>query len=128
MKDAGIKIIWHSDGNIMPIVDRLIKMGVDGFQGLQESVGTRVDLNYLAQIEALSGKKLIIVGSISTVTTLPFGSVEDVKKDVRRCIEIAEKRGGGFLLNTSSSIAPEVPKENIYALFNYVKNRKLYWR
>jgi len=93
LKGAGIKIIWHSDGNTMPIVPQLIEVGVDGFQGLQESVGVKIDLNRLAQFKALSGKKVILVGSISTIKTLPLGTVEDVEKDVERCIEIAERRG-----------------------------------
>lgn len=127
LKDADIRIIWHSDGNIMPIVPQLIEAGVDGFQGFQESVGTKVDLNCLAKFKALSGKRVILVGSVSTTKTLPFGTVEDVEKDIERCIKMAEKREGGFLLNSSSSIGPEVPKENIYALFNYAAKRAFKW-
>jgi len=122
LKEAGIRIIWHSDGNIMPIVPQLINAGVDGFQGFQESVGERVDLEKLSRVRTLSGEKVLLMGSISTITVLPFGTTEDVRHEVERCIRIAENRGGGFLLASSSSIGPEVPAENIHALFNYAVN------
>ena len=120
LKDAGIKIIQHFDGNGALIVDRLIDIGIDGFQGFYEDAEAGVDLlARLSLMRAKSGEKLLLIGSISTTTTLPFGTVEDVKKDVERCIQIAEERGGGLLLNASSSIGPEVPKENLYAMFEH---------
>ena len=37
--DNDIRIIWHCDGNIMPILDHLIDLGVSGLQGFQEEAG-----------------------------------------------------------------------------------------
>lgn len=117
LHDAGIKIIWHSDGNILPIIDRLINVvGVSGFQGFQEETGCT--LERIAEKKTRNNEKLIIWGSISVTTTLPFGTVEDVKKDVERCFKIAAP-GGGFGLASTSSILPETPLENIIAMFEH---------
>jgi len=122
LKDAGIKIIWHCDGNIMPILDRLIDVGIDGLQGFQEECG--VDFAKLAQMRSKSGDKLILLGSISVTITLPFGTVEDVKRDVERCIEIAAP-GGGFVLAPTSTVGPDIPVENIFAMYEYGKKVKV---
>jgi len=116
LRKEGIKVIWHSDGNIMPIIDRLIKVGVDGFQGFQEETGPHLEV--IANLKTKSGKKPIIWGSVSVARTLPFGTIEDVKNDVKRCIEVAAP-GGGFILAPSSSVGAEVPIENIFAFYEY---------
>jgi hypothetical protein len=119
LQRAGIKVIWHCDGNIMPILDSLINIvGVDGLQGFQEETG--VDLEKIMNMKTKSGKLLIIFGSISVTTTLPFGSVEDVKKDVERCIDLAEGRGG-FILCTANIAQPDVPVENIFAYYEHAR-------
>jgi uroporphyrinogen decarboxylase len=98
-------------------VPYLLDAGVDGFQGMQEAIETKIDIAKLADMTTRSGKKPVIVGSVSSVSTMPFGNPDDVRADVRRCQELARKRGGGWLLNFSSSLGPEVPEENIKAYF-----------
>ncbi|MEM2927113.1 MAG: uroporphyrinogen decarboxylase family protein [Candidatus Bathyarchaeia archaeon] len=118
LKNAGIKIIWHSDGYITPIVNSLIEAGVDGFQGFQEKYG--VDFLGLMRMKARSGKPLILIGSIQVSTTLRFGTIETVKKDVERCIDLAmERGGGGYILGTDTNIGPDVPPENIFAMYEH---------
>ena len=118
--EAGLTIVWHSDGHITPIAPCLLECGVDGFQGFQEKVGTPVDVEALSEMRTRRGRKPILIGSVSTTATLPFGSPDEVRREVARCAALANRRGGGFLLNASSSVGPEVPKENLYALFESV--------
>jgi hypothetical protein len=114
--ENGIGIIWHCDGNILPILDDLLDLGIAGFQGFQEESG--VKLEKMASLRTKAGKKPILWGSVSVTTTLPFGSREDVKRDVERCFRVAGP-GGGFGLASTSSILPETPDENILALYHY---------
>lgn len=114
LKEAGLKIVWHSDGYIMPIIDELIGSGVDGFQGLEEDHG--MDLATLTEMTNRDGEPLIIWGSVSVTSTLPHGSVEDVRADVRRCLDIGARTGRLFLA-PSSSVGPEVPTQNIVEFF-----------
>jgi len=118
LRRENVRIIWHSDGNIMPIINRLIDVGVNGFQGFQEETGPRLEI--ISSLKTKDGKKPIIWGSISVSRTLSVGDIEDVKRDVGRCIKIAAP-GGGFILAPSTSIGPEVPIENIFAFFKYGK-------
>jgi hypothetical protein len=115
--EAGITTIWHSDGNITPIAAALVHAGVDGFQGLQEKVDTRIDVRELDTLLTLNGRPPVFVGSISSTTTMPFGTPSDVRDEVTRWREFAVGRGGGVLLNFSSSLGPEVPESNIVAFY-----------
>lgn len=112
----GIRIIWHCDGNILPVLDDLLDLGVSGFQGFQEEAG--VPLEKMASLTTKWGKKPILWGSVSVTTTLPFGSVEDVKRSVERSFDVAGP-GGGFCLAPTSSILPETPLENIAAFYEH---------
>jgi len=116
LKSAGIKVFWHCDGNVMPILGSLMDMGFDGLQGFQEETG--VDFTRIMNMRGKSGKPLIIFGSISVTTILPFGTVEDVKRDVERCIDLAEGRGG-FILCIANVAQPDVPVENIFAMYEH---------
>ena len=115
--DAGIDIVWHCDGNVLPIVERLISIGITGFQGFQEREA-RIPLEKMTEFRRKDGGKLIFFGSISVVHTFPHGSPEDVKIEIERCFQAAAP-GGGFCLAPSSSILPETPIENISTFFEY---------
>lgn len=122
LKDVGVTVIWHSDGNIVPIVPYLFDAGIDGFQGLQETIETKINVAELRTRRTAAGKAPVIVGSVSSVTTMPFGTPEEVRAEVDRCRRLAERDGGGWLLNFSSSLGPEVPRKNIRAFFDAATN------
>jgi hypothetical protein len=113
-----IRIIWHCDGNITPILPRLIELGVCGLQGFQEESG--VSYAQIVAQKSRWGEPLIIWGCVSVTETLPFGSVEDVQNAIRRSFELAGP-GRGFCLASTSSIMPEVPDENIDTFYHYGK-------
>ena len=118
LHDAGVRIIWHSDGNILPIMDDLMEAGMWGYQGFQEETGPTLDV--MASQRTKWGRRPILIGSVSVTRTLPFATADDVRADVDRCF--ATCSGGGFVLATSSSFGPEVPVENILAMYERAKD------
>jgi len=125
LHDAGIQIIWHCDGDIRPILPSLLDMGVAGFQGFQEETG--LSLAHMTSLRTRWGKKPILWGSVSVTTTLPFGTPDQVTRDVERCFREASP-GGGFVLAHSSSVCPEVPLENLLAFYHASRAREPAWR
>ncbi|MEK7475340.1 MAG: uroporphyrinogen decarboxylase family protein [Candidatus Coatesbacteria bacterium] len=114
---AGIRIVWHCDGDVRPVLGRLVdRIGVAGFQGFQEETGCT--LEGVAARKTREGRKLVLWGSVSVTTTLPFGAADDVRRDVERCFRVAAP-GGGFALASTSSILPETPLDNIRALYDH---------
>ena len=96
LHDAGITVVWHSDGNITPIAPALLRAGVDGFQGLQEHIDTRVDVAGLDSLRTRRGRRPVFVGSVASTVTMPFGTTDDVRVEVRRWQALAAARAAVF--------------------------------
>jgi uroporphyrinogen-III decarboxylase len=56
-------------------------------------------------------------GSVDTQRTLPYGTTEDVRKEVLNLCKIFS-RDGGFVFNTVHNIQADVPVENIVAMID----------
>ena len=114
--ENGIGVIWHCDGNINPILDDILDLGVAGLQGFEEEHGVRYD--EIVKLKDHAGRPIRVWGCVSVTSTLPHGTVDDVKKAVERSFTLAG-RNRGFVLSSTSSVMPEVPHENIDALFRH---------
>lgn len=113
----GMNLIWHCDGNLMPMVPGLLECGVKGFQGFQYEAG--MDYPEICRMKAKNGDSLIIVGGVSVTTTLPFGTTGDVKKEMKWLVENGPETG--LFLGASSSITPNTGRENVLTLFEGLK-------
>lgn len=110
--DAGIRLIWHCDGNLMEMIPRLLEVGIGGFQGFQYEDG--MDYEKICSMKTRDGDDLFIIGGVSVTTTLPHGKPDDIKRQLDWLVEKGPKVG--LMLGCSSSIAPGVPIENIKTL------------
>lgn len=104
------KVFYHSDGNVEPFIAELIDVGIDILNPLQPEC---VDP---AAIKARYGDRLSFWGSVSVQRTMPFGSPDEVRAEVRARVQTVGK-GGGFILAPAHVLGPEVPWENIVAFF-----------
>ncbi len=104
-------IIFHSDGDITPIVPDLIDAGVDAIAPIDIPAGMD-----LALLKERFGKRVGFVGGID-LEVLTRGTVQEVRDLTLRALRIAGP-GGGFVLGSSSEELYEViPKENIIAMW-----------
>jgi len=107
--DAGIRLLWHCDGNLMQMVPRLIEAGVSGFQGFQYEDG--MDYEKICRMKARDGGPLMIWAGVSVTRTLPFGTTDDVRKELRWLVEKGPEVG--LFLGASSSITPGTSRDNL---------------
>ncbi|MCY3022046.1 MAG: hypothetical protein NTW87_23790 [Planctomycetota bacterium] len=112
LQDAGVRLIWHCDGNLMDLVPRLLKVGVGGFQGFQYEDG--MDYERICRMKTRDGAPLFIVAGVSVTRTLPHGTVADVRKELRWLVEQGPRVG--LFLGASSSVAPGTRRRNVKAL------------
>lgn len=105
------RIWYHSDGNIIDIVPDLVNAGLDILNPLQPEC---LDID---AIHASYGDRLTFDGCIGTQSTMPHGTPADVRARVK---ELIEKYGanGGLMIAPTHTLEPEVPIENIDALFD----------
>lgn len=115
---AGIRLIWHCDGNLMPMVPRLVDCGVSGFQGFQYEHG--MDYVRICRMRDREGRGMIIVAGASVTTTLPRGTPQQVRDEIRWLVDNGPATG--LFLATSSSVTPGVPWPNIEAYFQALQH------
>ena len=109
-----VYFLFHSDGYIKPVISDIIEISFDILDPIQPECMDPIE------IKKLYGDKITLRGTISMQRTLPFGKVEDVKKEVIRRIENCGKRGG-FILAPSNTVMPDDPIENILTLYETAK-------
>jgi uroporphyrinogen decarboxylase len=96
----------------------LIAAGVDALNPVQvsaqgmESAGLKRDF----------GKDICFWGGgCDTKSVLPYGKPAEVKDDVKRRLDVLMP-GGGFVFNTVHNILPDVPPQNIVAMFEAIED------
>lgn len=110
---AGLKLVWHCDGNLMEMVPRLLEAGIHGFQGFQYEDG--MDYEAICQMKTREGDDLLIYGGVSVTRTLPLGTPGQIRDELAWLVEHAP--ANRLILGVSSSITPGVPWENLQTLF-----------
>ncbi|KLU63258.1 uroporphyrinogen decarboxylase [Peptococcaceae bacterium CEB3] len=116
-KEAGLPVIHHSCGDVRLILDDLVEMGLDILHPVQPQAMP------IEELAGRYGRKLAFYGGISTQVTLPFGNPEDVRQEVKHCVETLGAYGG-YIIAPSIQISSEVPMANIDALIRAVEDYK----
>lgn len=110
-KKPDIEIWYHSDGDCRDVIPDLIEIGVTILNPIQPECMDPV------WVKREYGRDLCLWGTIGTQTTLPFGTPKSIRETVKRMIDECGGDGGLFVAPTHV-IEPEVPWENIEALYD----------
>jgi uroporphyrinogen decarboxylase len=110
-----LKVAYHCDGMLHPIVPDLIEIGLDVLNPIQPA---SMDP---AEVKRLYGDQLCFWGSIDEQHTLPFGTPADVADEVRTRLETIG-RGGGLILGPTHHVQLDTPLENLKALVDTIKD------
>jgi uroporphyrinogen decarboxylase len=100
--------IKHTDGNVWAILDDLVAAGIDGWHGIQPSIG--MDLKLLKE---RYGGRLCFFGGVNC-ETLVEGTPEQARTEVRYAIQHAAP-GGGLVIATGNVLQPGTNLENYLA-------------
>jgi uroporphyrinogen decarboxylase len=109
---AGAFVFHHNDGACRRIIPDMIELGIDILNPIQwrtsgmEREGLKRDF----------GSRVIFHGAMDNQYTLPFGTVEEVRQEVRDNLEILG-RGGGYILAPCHNIQAVSPPENIVTMY-----------
>jgi len=104
-----LKVAYHSDGMISPIIPELIEIGVDVLNPIQPACMDP------AQIKRQFGDKLCFWGSIDEQHTLPFGTPADVQQEILKRLNTIGK-SGGLILAPTHHVQLDTPLENFWAM------------
>lgn len=116
-KSFGLKVMHHSDGAIFKIIPYLIEIGVDALHPIQiEAKGMSPE-----KLAKEFKDHLTFVGGIDIQRLLRMGTPDKVRENVRYMKKLF---GDGYIVSTShESVLPDIPVENIEAMFNEAKEK-----
>ncbi len=103
----GLKVVFHSDGNLNAIMDGLVEAGIDALNPVERAAG--MDLAELHR----RYPRLVFAGGIDVSHLLPFGTPQQVGEAVVRAIEETE---GRILVGSSTEVFDLVPLGNFLAM------------
>ncbi|MBI2939909.1 MAG: hypothetical protein HYY04_05670 [Chloroflexi bacterium] len=110
-RKTNAKILYHSCGDVYPLIGDLIEIGVDCLNPVQVSAREMDTANLKREF----GKYLSFWGAIDTQHVLPHGAPDDVRAEVRRRIGDLGC-GGGFVIAPVHNVQDDVPPENVVAM------------
>jgi uroporphyrinogen decarboxylase len=102
----------HSCGAIRDIIPSLIEDGVD----ILDPVQVAADGMDLPGLVRDFGHDLCFHGGVDTQRTLPFGSMKDVRAEVRSYLDLTREKGG-YILCGSQEFIEDIPLDNILAMY-----------
>jgi uroporphyrinogen decarboxylase len=114
-RTSGLDVFFHSCGNVTPILEDLCATGIQVFNPFQPEV-----MN-VGQVARRFAGRLAFYGGVSTQHTLPQGTPEDVRREVRTLLSIFRDQGG-CILAPAHAIQIDVPIDNVLALLDAVRS------
>ncbi len=113
-KRRGGFVLFHSDGNITPIVGDLVEAGIDILNPVQPECMDQ------AEVKREFGDRITIDTGVSVQRTLPYGTVDDIREEAMNALKKLAP-GGGFIYGTSHYAMYDVPIGNLVALYETCK-------
>jgi uroporphyrinogen decarboxylase len=111
IKSHGATAMHHTCGSVVDIIPDMIECGLDVLQSIQpEAAGMS-----LTELKRRFGKALCFHGGVSIQRTMPRGTPDDIRREVRRIAEIA-KPGAGYIFCTAHNLQADTPVANVIAL------------
>ena len=111
--NAGVPVMFHSDGKIDDIVEDLIEMGLDCLNPMDP-----YGVDY-ADYKKRYGDRLCLSGNVDIEFPLSKGTPEDVDADVKKHMDVL-KPGYGYVATVSHSVVNYIPHENVIAYLNAI--------
>jgi len=115
VREGGKYVLLHSCGDVDELFNDLIDMGVNCFNPFQPEV-----MDVPALLQKYRGR-LIFHGGLSTQKTLPYGTIEQVRAETRRLLQMGQE--GGYIFAPAHDVEGDVPLENILAFIELIQSQ-----
>lgn len=116
-RNTGWKVFKHSCGAIEPLINSFIEAGFDILNPVQCSCA---GMNPQKLKDKYGEKVVFWGGGVDTQHTLPFGTPDEVREQVRSRVGIFNKNGG-FIFNTIHNTQAKIPVDNFIAMIEALK-------
>ena len=109
--------IFHSDGNLYPILDDVLSLGPAGLHPIEPQCMS------LSRLKEQIGRKVCLVGNVD-VDILARGTARQTRDETLRCLrEGTADGGGGYMISSSNSIPGYAIPENVAAMAATIRDQ-----
>ena len=116
------KTFYHCCGSVYHLLPSFIEAGVDILNPVQCSAANMDP----ARLKREFGDRLVFWGGgVDTQKTLPFGTPDEVRREVKERIRTFAP-GGGYVFNAVHNIQATTPVENVLAMFEAAREAGTY--
>jgi len=116
---SGINTVYHTCGNTMHLIDKMVSSGVDGISLDSKEVGVS-----LKEVAEKVDRKIAVMGNINPSSTMLHGKPEDVGKEVSGLLKEMDPYPN-FILSTGCDLPQETPPKNIKAFMDTGRGHKI---
>jgi uroporphyrinogen decarboxylase len=110
---ADVKLMFHTDGAVLPLIDDFLDMNVDILNPIQTSV---TGLEDTLALNEKYGDRLCFHGAIDVQQMLPNATTDELEQEIA-CRVYDLGRNGGYILAPCHNIGHDIPPENVVTLF-----------
>lgn len=111
LKKLGVWVVFHSDGDLMPIIDQIVDSGVHGLNPIDPMAGMDI-----AEVKRRYGHRVTLLGNVQC-DLIHRGPRSAIRESARYCLQSA-KAGGGYVYVPSSEVFVDTPWENVMEMVN----------
>jgi len=105
IKHRGAIALFHSDGNLMPVLDQILACAPHGLQSIDPMAGMDI-----AVVKHRTYGKLALMGNVQC-NLMQDGPATAIRQSARYCLETAAP-GGGYIFSSSNTIFRGMPLAN----------------
>jgi len=106
--------VFHSDGNILPLLEDLLTLGMSGIHPIQPAA---MDIT---EVKSRYGNRVCLLGNIDLDHTLTLGTPDEVDREVKERIREVGP-GGGYIVTSANSLTDYCKPENVRAMAEAVE-------
>ena len=114
--DKDIKVAYHTDGYVEPVIPDFIEIGIDILEAVQPSCMNP------GKLKKKFGKNLSFWGGVDVQHIMPFGTTGEVVNEVREKIKTVAP-GGGFIFCTAHCVQPSDRAVNNIFTYYWAANK-----
>ncbi|MCP4788734.1 MAG: hypothetical protein GY881_00705 [Gammaproteobacteria bacterium] len=119
---ADVKLMMHTDGAVLPVIEDIIEMQVDVINPVQTSTSGMQDT---ANLKQQFGERLSFHGAIDVQQFLPNANSQELRWEVAKRIQDLGTEGG-FIIAPCHNIGHDIAPENVIALFDLINELGTY--
>lgn len=112
-KSFGLLVFHHDDGAIRPLIPELVEMGIDVLNPVQ----WRCEGMDPSELKDTFGEQVCFHGGIDNQEIMPFGTTDDVRKEVADKLSTLGRDGRGYILAPCHALQPNTPVANVVTLY-----------